>query len=86
MTTTIQELLSQMEQPAANASVDTLHNTGLDRVALVSSAISLKRIADALEVTQVESGEVISLPQILLRIAKAVEKSTTTPSTLSSGG
>lgn len=43
-----------------------------------SIAISLKRIADLLEVEELESNEVITLPQILMRIAKAVEKPTVT--------
>ena len=41
--------------------------------AAMSSAISLKRIADLLEVCDAADGKVITLPQIMLRLVQALE-------------
>lgn len=49
MTTFTKDLLDAMEQLPANASVDTLKQAGLTEVAMVSAAVSLKRIADVLD-------------------------------------
>lgn len=49
MTTPIGDIRAQLEPVPADASVDTLHTEGLRSLAIVSAAVSLKRIADALE-------------------------------------
>ena len=66
MTTTIEALLAAMEPEAAISSVDTLLLRGVSELATVSMAISLKRIADSLEMTN-ESG-LMTIPQLLLGI------------------
>lgn len=48
MATPISDIRDQLEPVPANASVDTLHTEGLRSLAIVSAAVSLKRIADAL--------------------------------------
>lgn len=45
----------------------------------LSIAISLKRIADLLEVVRADSGEVITLPQLLLRISQTLDRTLETP-------
>ena len=48
MKTTNEQLLSLMEPEASNAPVDTLQRAVMAELAAVSTAISLKRIADVL--------------------------------------
>lgn len=49
MTIPISDIRAQLEPVPAGASVDTLHTEGLRSLAIVSAAVSLKRIADALQ-------------------------------------
>ncbi len=63
-----------------DAYLDTIHRMepGITRVdagaAAASISISLRRIADLLEAPDIDTGEVITLPQVLLRGAKALER------------
>ena len=60
-------------EAAQEADLSNVHQ--LERLATFSQAVSLRRIADLLEVARVDDGTetVITLPQILLRSAKALE-------------
>lgn len=49
MPSTNQDILDAMESVAREASVDLLHQEGMENLAIVSAAISLKRIADVLD-------------------------------------
>lgn len=65
---------ASISQPKSG-SLSALDEEETGALSLLSIAISLKRIADALEVTNAEDDKVISLPQIMLRIANALTNS-----------
>lgn len=52
---TQQDLIDLMEPTAANAPIDTLSSGGMQELAIVSAAISLKRIADYLDGMYIEN-------------------------------